>query len=345
MMSAYFANVLPNNLLTASDLFGSTQSGSANVVTNVNNSSSSSASTLSSGSSSSSSNSSSASNSSSSLSVNSLNQQSWLIGDQRGIQHQATHQQLNVMNQISCNTGEMLVHSGNHLLNMQEINIFEENSSRYSSNGFNAYDRLPNLNGMKTHSNYSALSGFNNTNSSLQLQQQSQQHLVHSQSQQQQLVASQQLMAGASNASLALASGNSSHYNTSVSSSSSPDYMNSYKQLSANQLDSSNLQMANYGTHIIQGQPTPHHSQHPHQGSISNSHLPSSQSIQHLNPASQQQQQNAAAFAATSTTMQHQQQQSNLNQMAPPGQNYIYPWMRQAANVKTSKYLNQIDLA
>ena len=337
-MSAYFANVLPNNLLTASDLFGSTQSSSANAVTNVNNSSS--ASTLSSGSSSSSSNSS-ASNSSSSLSVNSLNQQSCLISDQRAIQHQASHQQLNVMNQISCNTGEMLVNSGNHLLNLQEINIFEENSSRFSSNSFNVYNRLPILNDMKTHSNYSALSGFNNTSSSLQLQQQ-QQHLVHSQSQQQ-LVPSQQLIAGASNASLAIASGNSSHYNTSVSSSSSPDYMNPYKhQMSANQLDSSSLQMANYSTHIIQGQPTQLHSQHANQSSISNSHLTSNQSVQHLNPVSQQQQQqqNAAAFATATATMQQQQhqqqQQSNLSQMAPPGQNYIYPWMRQAANVKTS---------
>ena len=141
-----------------------------------------------------------------------------------------------------------------------------------------------------------------------------------------------------------------------ASSSSSPDYMSQYKphfqepinfngysshiqtQLTQNILQTPShhttsfnpTNQTNNSTHL-----SPHQNPNPQQQHHANvtALMQQQQQQQHHHQHQQQQQQQQQQLPT------HHQQQSSpgVGQMPPPIQNFIYPWMRQAGNVKTSK--------
>jgi hypothetical protein len=118
----------------------------------------------------------------------------------------------------------------------------------------------------------------------------------------------------------------------SISSSSSPDFMNQYK---SHMQDPSNQFNHLYNSNNILSNHHIHGSSNHHNNNLTNdnsTHLGGTMQngISHhhgnnFNPSIQQQH-----------IQQHEQPGLSMNQMPPPN-NLIYPWMRQAGNIKTSK--------
>ena len=210
--------------------------------------------------------------------------------------------------------------------NMNMINL-QPNSQPHGQlqpNGFDdqnfnrfMYDRMPSLNtnlkntntNTSTPNSYAQIAGFPHLTSPIHQQN----HL------------NTNPLIGINNPSSGSSSSSSSQF-ASMSSSSSPDYLNSYKQLE------SNLNGLNQPAHM---------SHQAHMNSQSNQavhHLGNSQHLNQINnqghlqsPQGHLMSPHQAAFTASL-----QQQMPQMNQMN--AQNLIYPWMRPAGNIKTSKF-------
>ncbi|CAF0763262.1 unnamed protein product [Brachionus calyciflorus] len=230
-------------------------------------------------------------------------------------QSQMTHQQLhhhsnNQINQTD-NLNMLNLQSQNHPAQIQQNGFDDQNFNRFM------YDRMQPINtnlkapntATSTPNNYSQISGFP--------------HLASPIHQQNHLGTNG--LIGLNNPNSGGSSTSSSSQFASISSSSSPDYLNSYKQID------SNLTNLNQPGHLMQqNQQGQHHlvnGQHMNQMNTQ-SHLQSPQSNHLMSP-------HQAAFTASL-----QQQMPQMNQMN--AQNLIYPWMRPATNVssKTSKFTN-----
>lgn len=302
-MSNYFGNVMPNNL--ANDIFGAANAAVAavtNAITSNQNSSS--------------------------QQQQQQQQQANIVQVNHDPQRSVLQHSLNGMNG---NTNTSMLDHNSNLVNQQHINnqtSFDESSFQ---NRFNGYDRLQA--NLKTHlpnntNNYSPLTGFNHS------------PLPQSHQQLTNLASSTQIgpnLVGINNGSN---SNSSSSQFASLSSSSSPDYMNHpYKHANSNLLDA-NMGSMGHHAHAMHIQQQQHQQMNQQQqAQLQSHHLQNANG--HLQSQLQQQMPAQPSPSAHMTPQQafaaSMQPNMPMNQMAPPN-NFIYPWMRAATgNVKTSE--------